>query len=242
MKKIKTLIVDDAAIIRQELKILFADYPEIEIIGEASCLDEAIQIIHEQSPDVVFLDIQLRNENGFDLLEKIDVHFKIIFITAYDQYAIRAFEVNALDYLLKPIKKERLGKALQKLHPENTRISEPHRVLDYDDVLYLMINSSFKFIKVKLLKCIIAAGKYSYIFYADRKNKDLVSKTLLEWETILPPKYFIRIHRSTIINFEFVESVKKLKNYTYEVYLKGREEPFTISRRYAAKLKKMLNA
>jgi two-component system, LytTR family, response regulator len=241
MNKLKTLIVDDNWLFREELKKFLRDYPEIELVAEAETLSEAIKKIKAIKPHVLFLDIQLAGESGFELFDKTDVTAKTIFITAYDQYAIRAFEMNALDYLLKPIRKERLTLAINKLVASN----ESHEGyltndrLEYDDIIYLIIDGSLKFIKVSRLKCIVAERNYSYIIY-DGKKKELISKTLSEWEKKLPEKFFVRIHRSTIINFEYVEKVKKRKNYTHEVTIKGIDEPFIISRRYAARLKKKL--
>lgn len=241
MYPLKTIIVDDSKNIRTELKFMLAEFPEIIVTGQAADVAQAIKLIDQQKPDVIFLDIQLKNETGFDFLEKTNVTSKIIFITAHNQYAIRAFEVNALDYLLKPIQKDRLAKAIKKLIPEND--SEDKQLTNkvtYDDVVYLMINRSLKFIKVASIKSILAEGKYSFLIHGDDR-KDLASKTLLEWEEILPEKYFVRIHRSTIVNFEHVAKVKKCPNNTHEVYVKEVEEPFIMSRRYAAKLKSMLS-
>lgn len=240
MTSLRTIIVDDSRTLRAELKILLNDYPEIEIVGEASNIGEAVVLIEEKQPDVIFLDIRLKTENGFDLLERTDVTAKIIFITAYDKYALRAFEVNAIDYLLKPIRKDRLSVAISRLLPDEVQENKTQKRVNYDDVLYLMINRSLKFIKVVSLQCIIAEGKYSYIYYGDGK-KDLVSKTLLEWENLLPDKYFVRIHRSTIVNFEYVKKVKKCQNNTHEVYIGDMEKPFIMSRRYAAKLRSVLS-
>ncbi len=240
MDKLTSIIVDDSRMVREELKMLLENHPEIAVVGEAGDVDKAVKLIEYIKPDVLFLDIQLEGETGFDLLEKTEVNFQIIFITAHDEYAIRAFEVNALDYLLKPISPDRLSQAITRLLPEEKTTARPTEKVTYDDVLYLMINGSFMFVKVKMIKCIIAAGKYSYIYYGNRKNKELISKTLREWEEILPEKYLIRIHRSTIVNFEFVENVKKCRNNTHEVYVDGIDNPFIISRRYASKLKKML--
>ena len=239
MNQLRTIIVDDTEPIRTELKMLLAGF-QIQVVGEASTVDEAIRLIEDLKPDLIFLDIQLKGETGFDLLEKANISAKIIFITAYDQYAIRAFEVNALDYLLKPISKDRLSKAIARLLPSPQKdVGGPQAMVAYNDVIYVMIDGSLKFIKVALLKCVIAEGKYSYIIYGKGK-KELVSKTLHEWEGILPEKYFARIHRSTIVNFEYVEKVKKCKNYTHEVYVSTIDAPFTMSRRYAAKLKHRL--
>ncbi len=242
MNKLKTIIVDDKWLFREDLKILLADYPQLEVVGEASNLTESVQLVNQINPDVIFLDIQLQNENGFDLLTKAEVKSDIIFITAHNQYAIRAFEVNAIDYLLKPINKNRPQMAIQRIleNDKGQSMSVQHKKLEYDDVIYLMINGSLKFIKIALLKSIIAERNYSYINYGENR-KELIYKTLHEWEQILPEKYFVRIHRSTIVNFDFVDKVRKCKNYTHEVFVKGIDQPFSISRRYATKLKSMTN-
>ncbi len=242
MARLKTIVIDDKWLFREELKTFLLDYPEIELVGEAQNIAESIKLIKAVNPDVIFLDIQLSGETGFDLLEKINITSKIIFITAYNQYAIRAFEVNARDYLLKPIRKDRLTQAIKRLLPmdEEGDTQKSDNKLEYNDLVYLMINGSLKFIKVSRLKCITAERNYSYIICSNNK-KYLVSKTLVDWEKILPGKYFVRIHRSTIVNFEFVEKVKKCKNYTHEVYISCVDEPFSISRRYATKLKKQFS-
>ncbi len=239
MNPLKSIIVDDEWLVREELKTLLIEHPEVEVIGEAGSVLEATDLVKSAHPDVIFLDIQMPGAMGFDLLEMTEITSKIVFITAYDQYALKAFEVNALDYLLKPIRKERLAKTVQRLLTTESLTSKISQKLDYNDVVYLIVNGSLKFIKVSLLKCIIAEGNYSYIYYKDRK-RDLVTKTLQEWETILPEDYFVRIHRSTIVNFEYVDQVKKCRNYTHLVYVRGIEKPFVISRRYAARLRKTM--
>jgi two-component system LytT family response regulator len=242
MKKLSTIIIDDKWLFREDLKKLLLDYPQLEVVGEGANLSEGVELVNQIKPDVIFLDIQLQKENGFDLLKLAEVKSDIIFITAHDQYAIRAFEVNALDYLLKPINKDRLHMAVLRLLGNNEENSdtENQQKLYHDDVIYLMIDGSLKFVKISRLKLIVAERNYSYIYYGENR-KELISKTLHDWEQILPEKYFVRIHRSTIVNFEFVEKVHKCKNYTHEVIIEGINEPFFISRRYATKLKSMTN-
>jgi two-component system LytT family response regulator len=240
MNLLKSIIVDDVKLVRKELKLLLKDYPEIKVVGEASNVNQAVRLSRKLKPDVIFLDIQLHGELGFDLLDRENITSKVIFITAYDQYAIRAFEVNALDYLLKPVTRERLSQAIRKLFQDEPKSRGPVDKIDYNDIIYLVINGSLKFIKVSLLKYIIAEGKYSYIVYEDKK-KDLISKTLQEWENILPGKYFIRIHRSTIINLEYVESVTTDKNQTHKIFIKNIDKPFIISRRCFVRLKNIFN-
>jgi len=238
MKPLKALIVDDEWLVRHELQTMLQAYPEIQVIGEASDVNQASCIIDEENPDVIFLDIEMPGKNGFDLIEQCNIKCSIIFVTAYNQYAIRAFEVNAIDYLLKPIQKDRLALTINRILKKEKARPVIKKVL-YDDVIYVMIDGSVKFIKLPLLKCIVAEGNYSYIFY-DQNRKELVSKTLLDWEKILPSQYFIRIHRSTIVNFEYVAQVRKCNNNTHEVYIQGIEKPFMMSRRYAARLKDQL--
>ncbi len=238
MKQFKALVVDDEWLVRSELKTMLAEFPSVQIVAEASNVPQAEECIRREKPDVIFLDIQMPGETGFDLLERVDVKGKIVFITAFDQYAIRAFEVNAVDYLLKPINKDRLRQTLQRLGSDTPSEGKPGKVL-YSDALYLTVNGSLKFVKVSEVKAVVAEGNYSFILTADGK-KDLVTKTLQEWEDILPEKVFIRIHRSTIVNFEYVDKVRKCRNYTQMVYLKDVAEPFIMSRRYALKLKQRM--
>ncbi len=238
-KPFKALIIDDERLARKDLISLLRIHDNITVVGEADDVPSAIQAIEKLNPDVIFLDIQMPGDSGFDLLEKADVDAHIIFVTAYDEYAIRAFEVNALDYLLKPVNPDRLAKALEKLEFQEQDLPARIRKLNYDDRLFLMIGKHFKFLKVNTILCVSAAGDYSEVLTSDG-NKGLTHKSMKEWEARLPAQHFIRIHRSTIINMEFVDRVEEWFNYSFRVYLKGIEEPYVISRRYAAKLKEKL--
>lgn len=235
--KLKAIIVDDERLARKELRSLLADFYEISVIGEAENLSETIDLIEKQKPDVVFLDIQLGKENGFDLLEKIEKDFKLIFVTAFDEFAIRAFEINALDYLLKPVNPERLATAIERLfdneEPEN---KGELRKLEIDDRLFLEVNGRSCFLKVSDISHISASGDYTEVFMTDGKNS-LIEKPLREWEERLPEKHFTRIHRSTIININKVEKIETLFNRTMEVSLQSFAQTFQVSRRFAAKLK-----
>jgi two-component system LytT family response regulator len=238
-KPFKALIIDDERLARKDLISLLGIHDNISVVGEADDVPSASQAIEKLNPDVIFLDIQMPGDSGFDLLEKTDVDAHIIFVTAYDEYAIRAFEVNALDYLLKPVNPDRLAKALEKLEFQEQDLPARIRKLNYDDRLFLMIGKHFKFMKVNTILCVSAAGDYSEVLTSDG-NKGLTHKSMKEWEARLPAQHFIRIHRSTIINMEVVERVEEWFNYSFRVYLKGIEEPYVISRRYAAKLKERL--
>ena len=231
----KTIIVDDERLARREMRSLLAGFEEIAVIGEAENLSQAVSLIEEEKPHIVFLDIQLSNENGFDLLEKTRADFKLIFVTAFDAYAIRAFEVNALDYLLKPVNPERLAKAIGRL-AEEPAAKNDLRPLEFDDRIFLETPRGSFFLKVCDISHIASAGDYSEIFTIDRK-KHLIEKPLREWERRLPEKYFLRIHRQTIVNLEEIESIEPWFNRSFQVRLKNYARELAVSRRFAVKLK-----
>lgn len=238
-KSYSALIIDDERLARKDLRFLLDEIDNVNIIAEADNLSTAVTAIKEHKPDVIFLDIQMPGESGFDLLDKVDIDAKIIFVTAYDEYAIRAFDVNALDYLLKPVNPERLKAAIDRIELQDEFQVTNARKLNYGDHLFLMINSQFKFMGIKSILCITSAGDYSEVFTTDR-TKGLTQKSMKEWETRLPEKHFTRIHRSTIINLEYVDRLEEWFNYSFRVYMKGIKEPFVMSRRYVAKLKTLL--
>lgn len=231
--KYKTIIVDDERLARKEMRSLLAEFSEIAIVGEAENLSETIELIEKEKPQIVFLDIQLADENGFDLLEKTEVDLKVIFVTAFDEYAIRAFEINALDYLLKPVNPERLAKAIERL---SKKPETEFRSLEFDDRVFIELGTRSLFLKVEDISHITSAGDYSEIFTVDKK-KYLLEKPLREWEERLPEKYFLRIHRQTIVNLEQVEFLEPWFNRTFQVQLKNYKRALAVSRRFAVKLK-----
>lgn len=233
---LQAIIVDDEWLVRTELQKLLSEFDEIKIVGEAASVQEAIHLIETFNPQLIFLDIQMPGQTGFDLVEKYNIKADVIFITAYDQYAIRAFEVNALDYLLKPISKARLAKALTRISDHQIEPNIKNKI-QYDDIIFIKIDGVLKFIKVESLKAVVAEGNYSFIYFDNKK--ELVLRTLNDWEQLLPLKYFKRIHRSTIINLNFINKVEKLRNYTQKITLEGISEFFIMSRRFALKYKSL---
>ena len=234
MKIWKALIVDDERLARRKLRSMLAGFSEIEIIGEADSAAAAVQAIQNDDPDVIFLDIQMPRESGFELLEQIETRAKIIFVTAYDEYAIRAFEVNALDYLLKPVNPQRLAQTIERLSDAAEKKSEKH--FEAEDSILANSGRKSKFVKIASIKCVTAAGVYSEIL-TDENEKFLFLRSLSEWEKRLPAKNFLRIHRSTIVNLDFIECLEKKLNQTQQIYLRETAEPLPVSRRYSAQLK-----
>jgi two-component system LytT family response regulator len=235
----RALIVDDERLARNDLISLLKPYPNITIVGEAADTPSALKAIEKLNPDVIFLDIQMPGQTGFDLLNNADTPAKIIFVTAFDEFALRAFEVNALDYLLKPVNPKRLKDAVEKLDGPRSDDESKLRKLNYDDRLFLQINSNMKFIKISDIISINASGDYSEIMLEDG-HKGLTVKSMREWEFRLPDKHFCRVHRSAIINLEYVTKVEKWFNNSYQLHMKGIEAPIVMSRRYASRLKDMM--
>lgn len=216
---------------------MLAEHEIIDVVGEAESVAQAGELAHTKKPDVIFLDIQLPGETGFDLLDQISPDCKIIFVTAFDAYAIRAFEVNALDYLLKPINPARLAQAIERLTTHELAPSpSPVRALEYEDRLLIEVDDRSRFLKVSDIIVISAMGDYSQILSSDGQ-KSLVLKPLKDWEERLPAKHFTRIHRSTIINVDYVERLESWFNRSYRIHLRQLPEPLVMSRRYAARFK-----
>ena len=237
MNTIKSIIIDDERLARVSLRKLLEIYPEIEIVGEADSCSIGVEAINKYCPDLIFLDIQLGGETGFDLLEKVENNFTVIFVTAFDEFALRAFEVNATDYLLKPINPERLKRTLQRII-QNTDSQNVIKKYEYSDSIYVKLNNfTSTFVKISSIIHIESVGNYSKIVCTEKKSF-LILKTLKQWEDELPANFFKRIHRSNIINVEFITKIEKYSSSFNKVYLMQIDEPLEISRRFASKLKK----
>ena len=233
------MIVDDESLLRDYLRDLLKKFPSVEVVAEADSVSTAVLAIQRHRPDLIFLDIKFPGETGFDLFEKIAVKAKVVFVTAFDEYAIRAFEVNAQDYLLKPINPDRLALTLKRIESaQETRTAQATH-LQYSGVMFLELNNRFHFIKVDTILKITAAGFYTELLTTTGK-KGLVQRTMKEWEECLPGDNFARIHRSTIVNVEYVDRIEKGFNNTYQVHLKGYTKPEAMSRRHVAKIKDRL--
>jgi two-component system, LytTR family, response regulator len=233
------VIVDDERLARREMRSLLAEFPQIEIAGEAEDVASAAALIAKSKADIVFLDIQLSGETGFDLLERIDACVRVIFVTAFDAFAIRAFEVNAVDYLLKPVNPNRLAAAIERLHRREEK-PKSARPLEIDDRVLVETNGRGFFIRVREIAHIASAGDYSEM-YTTEGRKLLVEKPLREWEERLPAKHFARIHRQSIVNLDLVESIESWFGGGLQVRLKTGGEPLAVSRRFASKLKSSFN-
>jgi len=235
--KRRVVLVDDEKLAIEELKYLLKEYPELEVVGEALTPEAAIEQVNSLKPDLVFLDIQLRKVNAFDILDQFKTQAHIIFATAYDEYALRAFEINALDYLLKPIHPERLKVSLNRFF-KNLPIAEvANKRYAYTDKIIVTVRDGYQMVNISEIKAITADGDYSYLVMGPDK-KHILIKSLKEWETLLPEGHFIRIHRSTIVNMGYIRHIEKWFSNTCRVYIDGLDSPFEMSQRYTSAFKK----
>jgi len=233
----KAIIIDDERLARQELKKLLSEYSEINIVAEASNAQEAIQQINELKPDVIFLDIQMPGKNGFELLEEISGVPEVVFVSAYDDYAIRAFEVNALDYLLKPVQTNRLAETVKKILNKDSEKAEAkvlNHQLNDDDQVFVKDGEKCWFVKLSNVRLLESEGNYVRVHFDN--YRPLILRSLNSLDERLNNKTFFRASRKHIINLKWIESIENWFNGGLMVKLKGGEQ-IEISRRQAAKLK-----
>ena len=240
----KAIMIDDERLARNELKKLLQDFPEVEIIGEAANAAEGISKIEELNPDLIFLDIQMPGKTGFDLLTELDKAPHVIFTTAYDEYALKAFEVNALDYLMKPVETQRLADALHKLvQAEEKELSSSiaginRGTLQEHDQVFVKDGERCWFVKLSEVRLFESVGNYAKVFFGT--NKPLILKSLNALEERLDEKVFFRANRKHIINLRMIEKVEPYFNGGLLLEIKGGEK-IEVSRRQAVKFKEMMS-
>ena len=212
---IKAIIVDEERLARNELKKLLEQHPEIQIVDEASNVDEGVEKIDLLRPDLIFLDIQMPGKTGFDLLAELEKAPRVIFTTAYDEFALKAFEVNALDYLLKPIDPIRLTDAIQKLRTEieleqASLLGTNRGPLTEADQVFVKDGEKCWFVKLTEIRLFESVGNYAKVYFAG--NKPLILKSLNALEDRLDERVFFRANRKHIINLHWIEKIEPYFN------------------------------
>lgn len=235
----RALLVDDERLARVEFTRLLEKFPEIEIVGEASNGEEAIEKIEELNPDLVFLDIQMPGMTGFEVLEHLHIVPSIIFVTAYDEYALKAFEVNALDYILKPVELNRLEKAIEKVKTdkeEKANLSDEK--LSYNSQIFIKDGEKCWFVQMEKVRMFESEGNYVRLYFEN--SKPMILKSLNNLEKRLSDKEFFRISRKYIINLTWIEKVEAWFNGGLRVTLKSGEK-LEISRRQTSRFKELMS-
>ena len=242
---IKAIIIDDERLARNELKKLLAEFPEIEVVAEAANANEGAEKVNDLSPDLIFLDIQMPGKTGFDMLTELDRTPEVIFTTAYDEYALKAFEVNALDYLLKPVEPKRLADAINKLNNREEKDNGDHEPMNFNrsilresDQVFVKDGERCWFVKLTDIRLFESVGNYAKVFFGP--NKPLILKSLNALEERLDEKVFFRANRKHIVNLRLIDKVEPYFNGGLLLELKVGEK-IEVSRRQTVKFKEMMS-
>jgi len=227
MSKLRYLIIDDERLAREEMKWSLKPYPDLELLGEATNAFEAEERIKKLQPDLIFLDVQMPGKSGFELLESLDQVPVVIFTTAFDQYAVQAFEMNALDYLVKPVREERLEKAIAKIRQQFHQSQHTKKPAH----LFVKEGEKYHCIALQELHRIESIGNYARLYF--NNEKVFFKRSLNQLEKILDSNLFFRINRSTIINTEFIEQLSPDANGRLLFRLKNGETHTASSRQSA---------
>ena len=207
MNSYRTLIVDDERLAREEVRRALQDYPEFCIVGEASNAKEAIGLLETEQPDVLFLDIHMPGKSGFDLLEELNTVPEVIFTTAYDQYAVKAFEINALDYLVKPLREERFAKTVEKVKEElEKKAVETEGPFACHQKIFIKDGEKVHFIALGEIRLIESMENYALLYFGNEKT--MIKRSLNLLEKKLDPNVFFRANRSQIINTEYIKEIQ----------------------------------
>ena len=243
----RAIIIDDERLARKELNNLLENYPEIEIVDQAVNADEALEKIIQLDPELIFLDIQMPGKTGFELLEELEKVPKVIFTTAYDAFAIKAFDVNALDYLLKPIQEERLKDTITKVlavqasalaERAQEGVSEIKQQLGMNDQVFVKDGDRCWFISLKEIRLFESDGNYIKVYF--NNVKPMIHKSLNALDEKLDERSFFRASRKHIINLSWIETIETWFNGGLLVQLKGGEK-VEVSRRQAARFKEKMS-
>jgi two-component system LytT family response regulator len=234
----RALIVDDEAPAREFLRALLSAHPEVQIVGEAANVTEAIAQYHALQPDLIFLDVQMPKQDGFSLLPELRPVPEIIFVTAYDCFAVKAFEVNAVDYLVKPIREDRLALALMRLFSSGERQAKP---FTQNDRIFLYSDLELRVVMPNDITHIEAEGNYSRVHFIGKESL-FIRRKMSEWEALLPRDLFARVDRSLLINLQSVSKVRSLPEHQTQVHLMGAKALLELGRMASSRLKKALLA
>ncbi len=235
----KAIIIDDERLARQELKNLLSAHKEVEIIAECADANEALTKIKELKPDVIFCDINMPGKSGLELVEEISGVVDVVFVTAYDEHAIKAFEVNAFDYLLKPVHPERLGETIKKLSvKESAARPDNNTPLSEKDMVFIKDGEKCWFVRLSEIRLFESEGNYVRVYF--ETYRPLILRSLNSLELRLNEKQFFRASRKHIVNMSYIASVETWFNGGLNVKMKDGKE-IEISRRQAVRLKDMMS-
>ncbi len=241
---IRAIVIDDERLARQELKNLLQSFDNIQIVAESGKPEEALDLIEKENPDLIFLDIQMPGMTGFEMLDELEgTAPEVIFVTAYDEYALKAFEVNALDYLMKPVEESRLQEAIEKIAKRiakkkvESEGQENDGKLELHDQVFLKDGEKCWFVELEKIRLFESEGNYVRVYFDE--SRPLILKSLNALTDRLSEKYFFRASRKHIVNLRWIEKVETWFNGGLLVILKDGTK-VEVSRRQSVKLKEMM--
>lgn len=234
----KALIIDDERLARNELRRLLEPFSSIEVVGEAGNADEAVKLIGELRPDLLFLDINMPGKDGFELLAALESAPHVVFVTAYDEHAVKAFDVNALDYLLKPIDPERLAAAVNKLAQLPKEQDATRENLTASDRIFIKDGERCWFVALREVRLLESEGNYVRVRFGE--NKPLVLRSLNNLEKRLDPHVFFRANRKQMVNLAFVQKIEPWFSGGLNCTLSS-GEVVEVSRRQALRFKELMS-
>jgi two-component system, LytTR family, response regulator len=240
----RSLIIDDEKSARDGLRWLLSAHPNYAIVGEAATFDQGAALLERPDYELVFLDIQLVGGSGFDLVPHVRRAARIVFVTAFDRYALRAFEVNAVDYLLKPVSPERFAASLTRLTqsatPRAHESSPPLLKLASDDTVLISTDTGDRFVPVVDITAVLSNANYSDVHLRNGQRL-FTRRTMKTWEDLLPPENFLRVHRHALVNLASIENHSRTGRETFELRVTGVREPVGVSRHCVTELLGRLN-
>ncbi|MDH5475569.1 MAG: LytTR family transcriptional regulator DNA-binding domain-containing protein [Cyclobacteriaceae bacterium] len=237
----RAIVIDDSRLARNELKRLLKEFDSLQVIGEAANVDEAKEKIESEKPDIIFLDIQMPGKTGFQLLEELETIPDVIFTTAYDEYALKAFEYNALDYLQKPVQSDRLAGAISKVAERREKKKMALHESDFmtaNDQVFVKDGERCWFVQLSEVRLFEVDGNYTKVIFEE--HKPMIPRTLNYLETRLDPKTFFRANRQQIINLKWVEKIEPWFSGSIKIYMKGGHE-VDVSRRQTQRFKELMS-
>ncbi len=241
---LRALVIDDEPAARDDLRDMIAAHTGVTIVGEAGLISEARTQLARDDYTLVFLDVQLRGGTGFDLVPLVRAGASIVFVTGFERYAVRAFDVNALDYLVKPVAADRLATTLRKLSVSDSQLSAPSSQLSApalrtDDRIFLKNDQIARFVPLADLSAIVSRENYTDALLADG-GRFFMRRTLKSWEESLPADLFLRVHRTTLVNLRHIERIADPEGETPELHLRGIATPVACSHRLSPELRRRL--
>jgi two-component system LytT family response regulator len=237
----RAIVIDDSRLARNELKRLLKELDTIQVIGEAVDAIEAKEKIEQEKPDLIFLDIQMPGKNGFELLEDLEFVPDVIFTTAYDEYALKAFEYNALDYLQKPVQIDRLAGAISKVAEKKEKLKQKEGDENYmtaNEQVFVKDGERCWFVQLGEIRLFEVDGNYTKVLFEE--HKPMIPRTLNYLETRLDPKTFFRANRQQIINLKWVEKIEPWFSGSIKIFMKGGHE-VDVSRRQTQRFKELMS-